>query len=81
VASIIISFTLKSFLGYTNVECITLIPRESADGDAINITSGALSGQYSLDWNVTMDREDTTVTTAPSSEKRAVLLYDFKSAI
>jgi hypothetical protein len=56
------SFTLKSFLGYTNVECITLISKELADGNTINSMSGALSAQYSLDWNVTMDREDTTVT-------------------
>jgi hypothetical protein len=75
------SLTLRSFLDYTNVEYITLISKVLADGDAIDITSGALSGQYSLDWNVTMEREDTTVTTVPSSEKRAGLLYDFKSAI
>jgi hypothetical protein len=44
------------------VECITLISKELADGNTINSMSGALSAQYSLDWNVTMDREDTTVT-------------------
>jgi hypothetical protein len=63
------------------VECITLISNELADRDVINSMSGALSGQYSLNWNATMDREDITVTKAPSSEKRAGFFYDFNSAV